>query len=83
MNIAMLINELNAKGIKLWQKDSQLKFKAPKEIWTDEIREERMFHHFMYLFISFCLQIRCTIDTGQAHLSCDPVLGTKRRIELH
>ncbi|MFQ3244132.1 MAG: amino acid adenylation domain-containing protein [Arenicella sp.] len=40
MNIATLINELNAKGIKLWQKDGELKFKAPKDIWTNEIREE-------------------------------------------
>ncbi len=40
MNIAALINKVRAKGIKLWQEDGQLKFKAPKGVWTDEIRDE-------------------------------------------
>ncbi|UAA39459.1 amino acid adenylation domain-containing protein [Paraneptunicella aestuarii] len=40
MTIAKLINEIHAKGIKLWQIDGQLKFKASKEAWTDDIRDK-------------------------------------------
>ncbi|WDE02361.1 non-ribosomal peptide synthetase [Thalassomonas actiniarum] len=40
MVIAKFINEINAKGIKLWQENGQLKFKAAKGAWTDEVREK-------------------------------------------
>lgn len=40
MTIAKFINEVGAKGVKLWQEDGQLKYKAAKGAWTDEIREQ-------------------------------------------
>jgi amino acid adenylation domain-containing protein len=40
MTIYSLVNKYNAQGISLWQKDGQLKFKAPKGALTDDFREE-------------------------------------------
>lgn len=40
MAIVTFINKIKTLGIKLWLEDSQLKFKAPKGIWNDEIRDE-------------------------------------------
>ncbi|OHU92273.1 MULTISPECIES: non-ribosomal peptide synthetase [Pseudoalteromonas] len=40
MTIAKFINEVSARGIKLWQDDGQLKYKAAKGAWTDEVREQ-------------------------------------------
>ncbi|MCF6437763.1 non-ribosomal peptide synthetase [Pseudoalteromonas sp. MMG022] len=40
MTIAKFINEVSARGIKLWQDNGQLKYKAAKGAWTDEVREQ-------------------------------------------
>jgi len=40
MAIVKFINKINTLGIKLWLENKQLKFKAPKGTWTDEIRDE-------------------------------------------
>jgi amino acid adenylation domain-containing protein len=40
MTIFSLVNKFNAQGVSLWQKDGQLKFKAPKGVLTDDLREE-------------------------------------------
>lgn len=38
MNIFELINQVSSKGIKLWQEEGQLKFKAPKGALTSEVK---------------------------------------------
>lgn len=40
MAIVTFINKINALGIKLWLESGQLKFKAPKGVWNNEIRDE-------------------------------------------
>ncbi|MFC6632382.1 non-ribosomal peptide synthetase [Microbulbifer taiwanensis] len=40
MPMVTFIKKMNTLGIKLWLEDGQLKFKAPKGTWTDEIRDE-------------------------------------------
>lgn len=40
MTIYSLVNKFNTQGITLWQKDGELKFKAPKGTLTADLREE-------------------------------------------
>ncbi len=58
MNVAALINRVNGLGIKLWQEEGQLKFKAPKGAWNAEIRDEVIAHKEK--IVSFLTQVSKT-----------------------
>jgi len=58
MTIFALINQVHAKGIKLWQENGQLKLKAPKGTLTEDVREQLIAHK--QDLIEFLTQVSAT-----------------------